>query len=147
MSLEKLIIARDLNITLSSDEVWGGYNSFDSLADYYKLLLQSNNLVDLRPYKVVPTWRNGRKGVHVIAKRLDRCIVSEGLLSMCDLYRTWVEYPFISDHAPIILQMDISPKYRPYPFKLNHLWLLEEDYKEIFFQVWKDPKFNSEVGC
>jgi hypothetical protein len=117
------------------------------LADYYKLLLQSKNLVDLRPDKVVPTWRNGRKGAHAIAKRLERCIVSEGLLFECGLYRTWVEYPFISDHAPIIFQLDISPKYRPYPFKLNPLWLLEEDYKEIVYQVWKDPKFNSEVGC
>jgi hypothetical protein len=90
--------------------------------------------------------RNGRLGVHAIAKRLDRCIVSEGLLSTSGLYRSWVEYPFIYDHAPIILQLEISPKYRAYPFKLNPLWLLDEDYKELVFQVWKDPKFNTELG-
>jgi hypothetical protein len=147
LSLENLILSGYLNITLSTDEVWGGTNSVGSLADYYKLLLQSKNLVDLRPDKVVPTWRNGRKGVQAIAKRLDKCIVFEGLLSECGLYRTWVEYPFISDHAHIVLQLDISSKYRPYPFKLNPLWLVEEDYKKIVYQVWRDPKFNSEGGC
>jgi hypothetical protein len=146
LSLDNLILAGDLNITLSSDEVWGGSNSPGSLADYYKLLLQSKNLVDLRPDKVVPTWRNGRLGAHAIAKRLDRCIISEGLLSSSGLYRSWVEYPFISDHAPIILQLEILPKYRAYPFKLNPLWLIDEDYKDLVFQVWKDPKFNTELG-
>jgi hypothetical protein len=146
LSLDNLILARDLNITLSSDKVWGGSNSPGSLSYYYKFLLQSKNLVDLRPDKVVPTWRNGRLEAHVISKILDKYIISEGLLSSSGLYHSWVEYPFISDHAPIILQLEIFPKYRAYPFKLNPLWLIDKDYKEIVHQVWKDPKFNSELG-
>jgi hypothetical protein len=31
-------------------------------------MLQSKNLVDIRPDKLVPTWRNGRQGIHAIAK-------------------------------------------------------------------------------
>jgi hypothetical protein len=147
LSLDNLILVGDLNITLSSDEVWGGSNSSGSLADYYKLLLQSKNLVDLRPDKVVPTWRNGRQGIHAIAKRLDRCIISEGLLSVQGLYRSWVEYPFISDHAPIYYSWKLRRCIDPYPFKLNLLWVLEEDYKFLVYKVWKDPKFNTELGC
>jgi hypothetical protein len=57
-----------------------------------------------------------------------------------------VEYPFISDYAPIILQLEMAPMYRSYPFKLNSLWVLEADYKALVYNVWKDPKYNSEAG-
>jgi hypothetical protein len=46
----------------------------------------TKNLVDIRPVKLVPTWRNGRKGNQAIAKRLNKCIISEGLLNNCGLY-------------------------------------------------------------
>jgi len=121
LSLDNLIIDGDLNIELSLDEVLGGYNSSGSLADYYKSLLISKSLVNLCPDKVVPTWQNGHQGTQAIAKRLDRCIISEGLLSVCGIYRSWVEYPFISDHAPIILQLETSLVYRSFPFKFNLL--------------------------
>jgi len=47
LSLDNLILAGYLNITLSSNEVWEGSDSFGSLAYYYRLLLQPKNLVDL----------------------------------------------------------------------------------------------------
>jgi hypothetical protein len=59
---------------------------------FYKVLFQNKNLIDIEPAKVVPTWRNGRSGTNAIWKRLDRFLVSEGLLSSVDLYRSWVEY-------------------------------------------------------
>jgi hypothetical protein len=58
-----------------------------------------------------------------------------------------VEYSFISDHAPIILQLETVSRYKTYPFKLNPLWVLDKDYKKLFYQVWKDLKYNIELGC
>jgi hypothetical protein len=68
------------------------------------------------------------------------------MLSSRDYYHTWVEYPFISDQAPIIFQMDIASVYKSCPFKINPIWLMEHDYKTLFYKVWKDPKYFSETG-
>jgi hypothetical protein len=116
------------------------------LADFFKDLFQSKNLFDIQPENIVPTWRNGRTGTDSIAKRLDRCFISEYLLTSVGLYRSWVEYPFISDHAHVLLQLEIPPLYKAYPFKLNSQWLLEKDYNDLVHKVWKDPKILFEEG-
>jgi hypothetical protein len=42
--------------------------------------------VDIMSNEVVPTWRNGRKGVDSIMKRLDRNFVSTDLLRIFARY-------------------------------------------------------------
>jgi endonuclease/exonuclease/phosphatase family metal-dependent hydrolase len=146
LSYKNLIIAGDLNITFSPDEVWGGSSHHGTLDGYFKDLFLSKNLIDIQPTKLVPTWRNGRFGIEAIAKRLDRCLVSEDLLSSVGIYRSWVEYPFISDHAPVLVQLEIPPFYKAYPFKLNSHWLHEKEYMALVHKIWKDPIFLTEVG-
>jgi hypothetical protein len=97
--------------------------------------------VDLLLDVVAPTWRNGRAGVDSIAKRLDRILVSENLLSEAGRYRSWVEYPFISDHAPVIAQFEFQQFPLAYPFKLNPSWLAEEEFSAIVKEVWLDLGF------
>jgi hypothetical protein len=87
---------------------------------FFRDLLTSLKLVDLKPTKLVPTWRNGHAGQFAIARRLDRCLVSEGSLSTMGLSRSWVEYPFISDHAPILIQLENSPFYKRFLSSLIH---------------------------
>jgi hypothetical protein len=146
LSAGNLILAGDLNITLSAEEVWGSTNFSVSMADHLKAVFKSKNLVDIRPDRMVPTWRNGRQGSQAIAKRLDRCLISESLIISKDYYRSWVEYPFISDHVPIVFQMDIVPVNKIYPFKFNPSWLLDVDFKSLVYLVWKDNKYLSEEG-
>jgi hypothetical protein len=55
----------------------------------------------------MPTWRNGRAEADFIAKRLDRSFFSEDITDTVGIYRAWVEYPFIYDHALILLQLDL----------------------------------------
>jgi hypothetical protein len=89
------------------------------LSDYFKTLFQNNHLVDIQPDNLVPTWRNGRQGSCAIAKILDRFYVSKEILLEVGIHHSWVEYPYISDHTPILLQLESGPIHRPHPFKLN----------------------------
>jgi hypothetical protein len=146
LSADNLVMAGDLNITLSAEEMWGSSNFSVSLADQLKSIFKSKNLVDIRPDRMVPTWRNGRQGSQAISKRLDRCIIAESLIISRDYYRSWVEFPFISDHAPIVFQMDNVPTIKIYPFKFNPTWAMDDEFKCLVFSVWKDNKYLSEEG-
>jgi hypothetical protein len=71
--------------------------------------------------------------------------VAESLLSVVGRYRSWVELPFISDHAPVIAQFDFTQVHVAYPFKLNPTWLAEENFSLIVKDVWGDPTFLDEL--
>jgi hypothetical protein len=103
---DNLILGGDLNFTTSSREVWGEHARVDPLQLYFSQLIQVGGLVDVEPLKFLPTWRNGRKGHDYIAKRLDRFLVSEKLVSSGIRYRSWVCNVKISDHMPVILHLD-----------------------------------------
>jgi hypothetical protein len=81
LAVKSLILAGDLNLTTSSREIWGERARTDPLSDFYKHLFSKNSLVDLKPAELLPTWRNGRAGAAGIAKRLDRFLVADNLLS------------------------------------------------------------------
>jgi endonuclease/exonuclease/phosphatase family metal-dependent hydrolase len=99
LSIKNLIMAGDFNLILNSEEAWGGARA--RIDDYYSDVFSSKNLIDIKAPKMMPTWRNGRTGQQAIARRLDRVMVSEELLTKIGIYRTWVGFPFFSDHAPI----------------------------------------------
>jgi hypothetical protein len=44
-----------LNITLSSDEIWGGSAASDHLSGFFNTLLHPQKLIDVKIDKIVPT--------------------------------------------------------------------------------------------
>jgi hypothetical protein len=58
------------------------------------------------------------------------------------LHRAWVEYPYVSDHAPIFLQLENYITLRAYPFKFLAQWLLEKDFNDMVIKSWKDQKYR-----
>jgi hypothetical protein len=54
-----LVILGDLNFILSTDEHWGGSLFPGQTKEFYKDLFISKKMIDVKPPKLVPTWRNG----------------------------------------------------------------------------------------
>jgi hypothetical protein len=146
LSLPNLILGGDLNIILSADEHWGGPYLPGHSETSYKAIFAANNLTDIKPLSLAPTWRNGRSGNAAIARRLDRFLVAEAYLSSATCPSSWVEFPFVSDHAPILLQLTPPKLHRSTPFKFNHHWLERADYTALVHQVWRDNCFKAELN-
>ena len=70
-----LILVSDLNFMLSLKEFWLAIPHQDPLRDYFINLFDKNNIVDINPVKLIPTWSNKRKGSEVVAKRLNSFLV------------------------------------------------------------------------
>jgi hypothetical protein len=144
LDFQNLIIADDLNFTTSLGEMWGHSAAKDPLTDFFNALFIAHDLIDIQPDFLAPTLRNGRLGSTSISKRLDRFYLSESLLTMDEIIRTWVDSPFLSDHAPTLLQFGTYATRLSIPFKLNSCRLAEDGFTAIVFAVWNDPKFQSE---
>jgi exonuclease III len=135
---ENLILGGDLNFTTSSREVWGAKARVDPLQLFFSHLVQNEGLVDVEPIKILLTWRNGRKGQDYIAKRLDRFLIYEKLVSLGIRYRSWICNDKISDHMPIMLQLDFGSDIVRYPFKFNVVWLEDQDFVSMVRTSWVD---------
>jgi hypothetical protein len=77
LATKNLILAGDLNFTVSASEVWGSKAILDPLVEFFKGIFHDSGLVDIVPIEYVPTWCNGRGGLESIEKRLDRVFMSE----------------------------------------------------------------------
>ena len=76
-------------------------------------------LVDIELGSLRSTWNNGREGNASIAKKLDIFLLSQGLLSSFHRYHSWVVSSYVSNHMPIVLQLDSGRERVKYPFKFN----------------------------
>ena len=146
LGLPNLILARDLNFTLSSAEVWGLKARLDPLALYFSQLISGNLLVDLSMDPCTPTWRNGRSRDEGICKRLDRFLVSESLLPSFSSYRSWAYPSDVSDHYPICLEWGPFSHVPCRPFKFNRAWLMEVEFKQLVWSSWNETLVSTDYS-
>jgi len=139
-----LILAGDFNFILSSSEIWGENVSSEVATSQFSDIFQQHNLVDHLSTEVIPTWRNGKSCTTIILKCLDRFFILDSLLQHVDRYRTWVSYCYISDHAPILLQLDSYSHWSSYPFMFNPISLGNPVFEQLVSDVWNDKSFKNE---
>jgi hypothetical protein len=105
-------------------------------------LLQRSWLMSSRP-----SWSLPGEMDDLVLKRLLEDLTGflflKGLLSLAGLSRSWVEFPFVSDHAPIFFQLESSPLYKAFPFKFNDHWLLNPDFIKFGSQRLEGSLFSA----
>ena len=94
--------------------------------------------MDAMPVKILLIWRNGRKGEDYNAKRMDRFFISEKFVSSRINYRSWTCNDKISDHMPVMLQLEFGSDNVRYPFKFNAVWLEDQDFVSFVRSSWED---------
>jgi hypothetical protein len=106
----------------------GPATHMDCLSRYFIRNIEATGLLDIEPTKLTPTWRNKRTREDKIAKRLDHFLISKGFLDEVIQVRQWVASGGDSDHNPVVLEVALSRKNHPVPFKLNPKWLKVEEF-------------------
>lgn len=118
------------------DECWGLHCRKDPLQDRLEQFFYENNLMDIMPSPMSPTWHNGRSREHHIGKRLDHFLVHENILERLGFLHSSVQQTYISYHLPIILQW-ISESVQPIiPFKFNRIWPEDENFNALVNSTW-----------
>lgn len=56
MDKDNIIIGGDLNLSLAHVESWGSRAQIDPMTEYFELLLDSKNLLNIDTAKIQPTW-------------------------------------------------------------------------------------------
>ena len=126
-----IIIAGDLNITLSQEEKRGGSLVRDPIREIVDEIILEWDLMDIKPASGKYTWNNKRLGPGHISARLDRFMVQDSFL-LQGLNISSKILPFgVSDHKPILLEMAINKNWGPIPFKFNPLWEKHSDFLQI----------------
>lgn len=136
LDLGSLIVAGDLNFTVAARESWGLRARDASSNDWFKNMVDSHHLIDVAPSPFLPTWRNGRKGLDAVAKRIDRFLIHENLYSGLDYCCSWVENVHISNHMPIMLKMGVNGDRTSYPFKYCPIWSNDRSFIHLVKQHW-----------
>ncbi|GLJ22817.1 hypothetical protein SUGI_0430120 [Cryptomeria japonica] len=143
------IICGDFNTISSLAEKSGGCSREpQSLVDFKDWTFQ-NNLTDIQTDNGVFTWTNRRSGFSMVAKRMDRFLVKDNSGFLNNILVKASILPFSgSDHFPIQLSLAEDLKLVKCPFKLELMWLKEDNFIDMLEKWWSSYKVSgSKLFC
>ncbi|KAK8484822.1 hypothetical protein V6N11_070924 [Hibiscus sabdariffa] len=134
---DKWCILGDTNIVAGPEDKLGG-SPFDlGKARVFFKFMESSSLVEIPIKGGTFTWSNQRKEGEPILEKLDRVLASlEWSFSFPKAFGV-VDAAIASDHSPIFLLLQGSPKRARYDFKFESKWLLEDECSKKVSDSWK----------
>nr|GEZ90924.1 RNA-directed DNA polymerase, eukaryota [Tanacetum cinerariifolium] len=129
----EVVIIGDFNEVRTQDERFGSIFNIQGAA-IFNSFISSSGLVDVPMGGCSFTW------VHKFAakmSKLDRFLISEGLMESCPNISAITLDRYLSDHRPILLR-ELCFDYGPTPFRFYHYWFELEGFDKFVEQVWND---------
>ncbi|GKD50975.1 RNA-directed DNA polymerase, eukaryota [Tanacetum coccineum] len=125
------IIMGDFNEVRSKEERYGSIFN-DHYASLFNSFISSGGLVEVPLGGCAFTWchKSGNK-----MSKLDRFLISEGLMGMCPNISAITLDRYLSDHRPILLR-EVCHDYGPIPFRVFHYWFEWEGFDELVKDTW-----------
>ncbi|GKC23096.1 RNA-directed DNA polymerase, eukaryota, reverse transcriptase zinc-binding domain protein, partial [Tanacetum coccineum] len=127
----KFILFGDMNTVRHENERSGSLFSHIE-ADHFNSFIDSTGLIDLPIRGRYFTWMN-KAGTKL--SKLDRFLISEGIIEDIPDIKIMVIDRMWSDHSPILLHVK-KADFGPSPFKFYNLWLNRDDFDDLIKSTW-----------
>ncbi|GKA81414.1 RNA-directed DNA polymerase, eukaryota [Tanacetum coccineum] len=131
------ILMGDFNEVRNADERMGSIFNSQGAADFNDFISNAGlSEVQLEGYSF--TWSHPSASK---MSKLDRFLVSDGLMSLFPNISAVCLDRHLSDHRPILLR-DVHADYGPTPFRFYHSWIKMSGFDSMVAQVWASFDFN-----
>ena len=132
------LCADDFNEILLLHEKLGGALRSETAMREFREVVDDCEFMDLGYAGKKYSWR-GKRGDHMVLERLDRALASHSWLALNLATRVQCIRSKVSDHYPIIINLE-GVATSPYkPFRFEHMWLKESGCGETVKTAWLSP--------
>ncbi|KAK8561879.1 hypothetical protein V6N12_048935 [Hibiscus sabdariffa] len=133
--LELWCILGDSNIVCSQDEKIGG-NAYDvNQAAPFQNMMDKCGLLEMPITSGAYTWSNMRTNDDAILEKIDRILFNVEWSLLLTKASSFDEPAIGSDHNPIVLQLERSPR-RNRRTENGSKWLLDEECNRVVLEAW-----------
>nr|GEW46265.1 RNA-directed DNA polymerase, eukaryota, reverse transcriptase zinc-binding domain protein [Tanacetum cinerariifolium] len=132
---DDVVIMGDFNEVHNHEERYGSMFNIQG-ADAFNAFISTTSLEDVPLAGCKFTWCH--KTASKMSK-LDRFLVSEGLMNSCPNISAITLDRYLSDHRPILLR-ESHFDYGPTPFRLYHYWFELDGFDNFVKQTWKEAQ-------
>ncbi|CAI9094645.1 OLC1v1030420C1 [Oldenlandia corymbosa var. corymbosa] len=85
------------------------------------------------------TWYNNRVGEERVYAKLDRALVNGEWVDTFPDSLVSVQMEGISDHTPLVVQIENKIQKKATPFKFFNMWSLKDQFRVIVQRSWDQP--------
>ncbi|GJZ98807.1 RNA-directed DNA polymerase, eukaryota [Tanacetum coccineum] len=135
------IVMGDFNEVRSINERLGSVFN-ESSARYFDHFISSSGLVDVNLEGYSFTWAHSSASK---MSKLDRFLVTEGILLLYPSLSALCLDRHLSDHRPILLH-EVPTDFGPTPFRFYHSWFTLDGFDEMVEQAWLSFSFSDSNG-
>ncbi|GJS77431.1 RNA-directed DNA polymerase, eukaryota [Tanacetum coccineum] len=128
------IILGDFNEVRSENERFGSI-FYENGANAFNHFITRAGLIDLPLEGYSFTWTHPSASK---MSKLDRFLVSEGMIVVFPSLSAICLERHLSDHMPILLR-ELDVDYGPSLFRLYHSWFSKDGFDDLVEQTWKSP--------
>jgi exonuclease III len=135
------IVMGDFNEVRSADERMGSVFNIQGATEFNDFISNSE-LVDIQLEGYSFTWSHPSASK---MSKLDRFLVTEGVISLFPHISAICLDRHLSDHRPILLR-DVIADYGATPFRLYHSWLTLSGFEQLVIHTWNSTVLEDSNG-